>query len=248
MTDSRRFYRAMSHSTLGPSRQTFGPNLRILVVLLVIGFLFSGLAYAVAHEIRDRTAWIVFNALTVGFGVTIVGSLASRAWLHDGGISYRSIFGYGEVRWEEIEWIYYGAADLQAHWIPLGKLERLKLVTREQRKVSFGGNIQNASMLYEAASQKTFDRLYGRAVEEFNSGTELSFGSIRVTPSLGIIIQKWLVPKTILWREIAGFQADEYFVSFDRVAKHFAVRVATERVANVRVLHLLLMGAMKHVW
>ena len=63
-----------------------------------------------------------------------------------------------------------------------------------------------------------------------------------------VIIQKWLVPRTMLWREIAGFQADEYFVSFDRVAKHLAVGVATERVAILRVLHTLLMGMINHVW
>ena len=32
------------------------------------------------------------------------------------------------------------------------------------------------------------------------------------------------------------------------LAKHFTIRVAAERVANVRILHSLLPGVMKHVW
>lgn len=234
------------YSTLGPTIQTFGPSLRISAILIVIGFLFCGLAYAVAHEVQERTAWIVFDALTLGFCVYIAHHLASRAWLHESGISYRSILGYGEVRWEEIEWIHYGAVDLHAHGVPLGKFEKLKLITREQQKISFGGNIRDAGVLYEAASQKTFERLYTRAVEEFNSGSELRFGSIRVEPSRGITIRKWLFSQKVRWQEIAGFQVNEYLVSF--VARHFAIRVPTERVANVRVLHALLMGAMKRVW
>lgn len=240
--------RPMRHSTLGPAIQTFGPSLRISAILTVIGFLFCGLAYAVAHEIQDRTAWIVFDVLTLGFCVYIARHLGSRAWLHESGISYRNIFGYGEVRWEEIEWIYYGAGDLHAHWVPLGKFEKLKVVTREQNKISFAGNIRNAGVLYEGAAQKTFERLYRRAVEEFNSGSELKFGSIRVEPSRGITIRNWLFSRRILWQEIAAFQVNEYLVSVDRVARHFAVRVPTERVANVRVLHALLTGVMKHVW
>ena len=122
------------------------------------------------------------------------------------------------------------------------------MITNEQQKISFSGNIREAGVLYEAASQKTFERLYRRAVEEFNSGSELRFGAIRIEPSRGITIPKWLFSLRIRWQEIAGFQVNEYLVSFECVNRHFAVRVPTERVANVRVLHTLLMGVMKHVW
>jgi hypothetical protein len=238
----------MRYSTLGPATKTFGPSLRISAILTLLALLFCGLAYAVAHEVQNFTAWIVFDALTLGFCAYIVRHLASRAWLHESGISHRSIFGYGEVRWDEIEWIYYGAVELHAHWIPLGTYEKLKLITREQQEISFAGNIRDTGILYQAASQKTFERLYRRAVEEFNSGSELRFGSIRVAPSSGITIQKSLFSRKIPWQEIAGFQVNEYVVSFDRAARHFTVKVPTERVANMRVLEALLMGVMKHVW
>ena len=233
---------------MGPAIQSFGPSLRISAILILLAFLFCGLAYAVAHELQDRTAWIIFDVLTLGFCVYIARHFASRAWLHETGISYRHILGFGEVRWEEIDWIYYGAVELHAHWVPLGKFEKLTLITREQRSISFGGDIRDAGVLYEVSSQKTFERLYRRTVDEFNSGSELRFGSIRVERSGGLTIQKWLFSRKISWQEIAGFQVDEYFVSFDRVAKHFAVRVPTGKVANARVLNALLTGAMKHIW
>ena len=235
----------MRYSILGPAKQTFGPSLRISVILMLLAFLFCGLAYAVARDVQDRTAWIVFEALTLFFCVYVACHLTSRAWLHETGISYRRIFGYGEVRWEEIEWIYYGAVELDVHGVlVLGKLEKLKLITREHHKISFVG-IRNAGVLYETASQKTFERLYRRAVEEFNCGSELGFGSICVEPSRGITIRKWLSSRRILWQEIAGFQVNEYLASFERAARYFAIRVPTERIANVRVLHALLMGVMK---
>ena len=238
----------MRHSTLGPVTQTFGPSLRITAILLVIGLLSCGLAYAMAHEIQDRTAWTVFDALTLGFGVYLARHLASRAWLHEGGISYRNILGYGEVRWEEIESIYFGAVDLHADWIPLGTFERFTAITNQQKKISFGGNIRNAGVIYDAAAQRTFERFYRKAVAEFDSGSELKFGSILVRPSQGIILRRWLFSQTIPWREVAAFQVDNYFVNFDRMATHFPVKMAAEKVANVRVLHALLMGVMKHVW
>jgi hypothetical protein len=238
----------MRHSTLGPTVQTFGPSLRITAILFVAGLLPCGLAYAVAHEIQDRTAWIVFDSLTLGFGVYFASHLSCRAWLHEAGISYRNLLGYGEVRWEEIEQIYFGAVEVHAHWMPLGTFERLKIITNLQKRVSFGGNIQNTGGINAAAVQRTFERLYGKVVEEFNSGSELKFGAIRVSRSQGVIIRGWFFSRTIPWPEIAGFRADDYFVSFERMAKHFTIRVAAERVANVRVLHSLLMGVMKHVW
>jgi len=238
----------MKHTTLGPVAQTFGPSRRITAILPVIGVVVCGLAYAVAHETHDRTAWTVFDALTLGLGVYLARHLASRAWLHEGGISYRSILGYGEVRWEEIESIYFGAADVHADWISLGTFETFKAITNQQKKISFGVNIRNAGVIYAAAAQRTFERLYGKAVAEFNSGSELTFGAIRVRPSQGIVLRKWLFSRTIPWPEVAGFQVNSYFVSFDRMTKHFPVRMAAEKVANVRVLHALLMGVMKHVW
>ena len=114
----------MRHSTLGSTIQTFGPSLRIVTILVVVGLVPCGLACAVAREIEERTAWLVFDGLTLGFGVSIARHLACRAWLQEVGISYRNILGYGEVRWEEIEQIYFGAVELHAHWIPLGTFER----------------------------------------------------------------------------------------------------------------------------
>ena len=238
----------MRHSTLGPALQTFGPSLRITAILLVIGFLFCGLAYAVAHEIQDRTAWAVFDALTLGFGVYLSRHLASRVWLHETGISYRNILGYGEVHWEELEQIYFGSIELHVHWIPLGTFDKFKVVTSQQKKISFPGDIRNAGVLNDAASQRTFERLYRKAVEEFNSGSDLNFGAIRVSPVQGVSIKGLLFSRKIAWRDVAAFQVDNYFMDFERVGKQFPVKVATERVANTRVLHALLMGVMKHVW
>ena len=131
--------------------------------------------------------------------------LACRAWLHEAGISYRNILGYGEIRWEDIEQIYFGAAEVHVHGIPLGTFERLKIITNLQKRISFGGNIRNTAVLNAAAAQRTFERMHGKAVQEFNNGSELEFGAIRVSLSHGVTVQKWFFSRTIPWREIAAF-------------------------------------------
>jgi hypothetical protein len=59
-------------------------------------------------------------ALSAGFAVLALRHLLSRVWLHETGISFQGIFGYGEMRWQEVERLYFGSYEIHAHYIPLG--------------------------------------------------------------------------------------------------------------------------------
>ncbi|HET8923226.1 MAG TPA: hypothetical protein VFN26_09560 [Candidatus Acidoferrum sp.] len=79
----------MRNYSLGPPLETFGPNIRVIVIVLVLALLFCGLAFNVARDLQDHTAWRVFYALTAAFAAIVSWYLVSRVWLHELGISYR---------------------------------------------------------------------------------------------------------------------------------------------------------------
>src|SRR5260370_8182354 len=93
----------LRNSTLGPPFDTYGPNVRVIAILLVLALLFCWLAFAVARDLRDPTAWFVFYALTAAFAGIVCWHLVSRVWLHELGISYRGILGYGETPWLDLD-------------------------------------------------------------------------------------------------------------------------------------------------
>lgn len=234
--------------TLGLPLETYGPNIRVIAILLVLALLFCGLAFAVAIDLRDPTAWLVFYALTAAFAGIVSWRLVSRVWLHELGISYRGILGYGEIRWLELDRFYFGSYELHAEHIPLGTFYRLKLISIRGQKVSLGERIRQADELAARIAQFSFEPLMQRALQTFNSGGVVDFGAIRVSRSDGVTIVKLLSDTKIPWQEIEGYDILSSHVSFHRFHKRFASRVASDRVANLTVLRALLDGVMHHVW
>lgn len=228
--------------------ETYGPNLRITAIILALALLFCGLAFAVAIDIHDRTAWIVFYSLSAGFAVLALRHLLSRVWLHEMGISFRGIFGYGEMRWQEVESLYFGSYEMHAHYFPLGTFYRLKLTSTHGGKISLGERVRRADELAERIAKFTFERLLQKAVQEFNSGATVDFGAILVSRAEGVTIIKWYADKRIRCDEIAGYDFTSSDLRFHRFGKRLSVSVAADRVANARVLRALLDTVMERVW
>jgi hypothetical protein len=234
--------------TLGPPVETYGPNLRIAAIVVVLGLLFCWLAFAVAIDTRDRTAWAVFLGLTAGFAALALRPLLSRVWMHEMGISFRGILGYGEMRWQEVERLYFGSYEMHAHYFPLGTFYRLKLISSHGEKVSLGERVRRADELAERIGKFTMERLLQKAVQEFNSGATVDFGAILVTRAEGVTLRKWYTDKKIRWDEIAGYDFTSSDLRFHRFGKRLSVNVAADRVANVRVLRALLDTVMERAW
>lgn len=57
---------ALQNYSLGPPVETFGPNWKVVAIVVALALLFCWPALAVAWDLHDRTAWIVFYAL---FGI-----------------------------------------------------------------------------------------------------------------------------------------------------------------------------------
>src|SRR5260370_17355181 len=50
--------------TLGPPLETYGPNVRVIAILLVLALLFCWLSFAVAIDLRDPTPCFLFYPFT----------------------------------------------------------------------------------------------------------------------------------------------------------------------------------------
>ena len=237
----------LENYTLGPPVKTYGPNIKVTAILGVVGLFPCLLAFAVANDIKDPTAWTVFYALSALYGGMFLRQLRSRVWLHETGITYRSMFGHGEMQWLDMDRIYFGAHEIHAHYIPLGTFYRLKLVSTHGQKVSLGERIRSADDLAKEIAKFTLKPMMHKATQSFESG-QLDFGAIRVSRSKGVTIKKWYSDKEIPWQEIEAYEHTNTYFKLHRFKKHFAVSVLSERIANAHVLHALLDGVMHRVW
>ncbi|HET8923225.1 MAG TPA: DUF6585 family protein [Candidatus Acidoferrum sp.] len=158
------------------------------------------------------------------------------------------MFGYGEIRWLELDRVYFGSYELHAQHFPLGTFYRLKLITTHGKKVSLGERVRHAEELAERIGRFSFKPLMQKALETFDSGGVVDFGAILVSRSEGVIIVKLLSDTKIRWEEIEGYDILSSHVSFHRFHKRFARSIASDRVANLLVLRALLDGVMHQVW
>jgi uncharacterized protein DUF6585 len=238
----------LQNYSLGPPVETFGPNWKIVAIVVALGLLFCWLALAVAWDLHDRTAWIVFYALTAAFVALALRHVLPRVWVHETGISFRGLFGQCEMRWQEVERLYFGSYEMHAHYVPLGTFYRLKLVSSHGVKLSLGERVGRADELAERIAKYTFERLLQKAKHELDRGATLDFGPILVSRPEGVKLLKWYADTRIRWEEIVGYDFTSSELVFHRAGKRFAAKVRTEKVPNVRVLRVLLDSVMQPVW
>jgi len=238
----------LQNYTLGPPLQTYGPNIKVTVILCVVGVLLCLLILAVAVEVKDLTAWTIFYLVAALFGGVVLRQLSSRAWLHETGITWRGIRGPGEMRWRDLERMYFGSYEIHAHYIPLGTFHRLKLVCTQGQKVSLGERIGGADDLAREIAKFTLKPLLEKALQSFDNGQEVQFGKIIVSRNEGVTVRTWYDDKTIPWQEIESYERNDAYFKIHRIKKRFAVSVSSEKIANVHVLHALLDGVMGQVW
>ena len=230
----------MNDRMLGPSYETFGPNFRITLALLGLGGLFCWLAYEAAVEFHERIAWVIFYLLSVGFGLLTVVHLSFRVWVHDGGISYRGIFGRVVVPWREIIRIYFGAYDIHAHYVALGTFYSLKLITKSGANPSIGARVHSAGELGELIRSRTLPGMLQKAKHEFENGVELDFARVRIHRKNGVKYYKRFHWQAIHWEDLTEYGVSDSHVNLGSTKRFFKVNIAAETVANTHVLEELL--------
>jgi len=154
----------------------------------------------------------------------------------------------GEMRWRDLERMYFGSYEIHAHYIPLGTFHRLKLVSTLGQKVSLGERIGGADSLGREIAKFTLKPLLEKALQSFENGQEVEFGKIIVSRNKGVTVRTWYDDKRIAWQEIESYACNDAYFKIHRFKKHFAVSISSEKIANAHVLHALLDGVMRQVW
>jgi hypothetical protein len=94
---------------LGPVLDTYKTNVRMTLIVIALAFIFCTPLWFASQETKSPVARLIFLAVLAFFALLIAERLTARAYLHDNGVSYTSILSHKEIRWVEVERLYYGA-------------------------------------------------------------------------------------------------------------------------------------------
>lgn len=129
-----------------------------------------------------------------------------RISLHDDGLTYRSMFGEKEMRWELLERFEYGAIKQRVNFIPVGTYYHFKLVDADGRELRFGNRVGQCAKLGSKIIDLSYPALFRKIVERFNADQEVSFGAIRVSRNGGIKVKKFFGGfKEIPWNQVSSY-------------------------------------------
>jgi hypothetical protein len=239
----------MRNYTLGPPIETYGPNIRIAAILAAAGGFICLLAFSVAHEIKDTTAWAIFLGLSILLSGGLLWQLSYRAAVHETGVSCQNFFFSKEMRWYEVERFYFGCHEVHAHFIPLGSFYSLKLRNVHGQSLSLSNRIRHAEDFAHLVARFTLKPLLEKALQSFQSGNVISFGAITVAPSVGVTLKKLFFDKTLKWQDIEAYEVNSSCFKFQSRQKLFSSwTILSEKIANPHVLKALLDSVMQNVW
>jgi len=231
---------AMKRHSLDLELQSFGPNVRLALLLIAAGGFFTWIFLEGAREFHSVTAWLFFYLVGACSGLLILRHLVFRVWVHESGILYRGIFGVGEILWRDFDKIYYCTYDITFHFVTLGVFHRLTFITKRGLKLSIGERLYGSGDLAELIQSYTLPEMMRKAVHEFERGAQLDFGAIRLSRKNGVKYQNWWFWHEIRWENLSKYGVSDTHVNLSADNKLLGANIRAEKVANVHVLEELL--------
>jgi hypothetical protein len=191
---------------LGAELEAFGGNKIVMGVLAVLAALAGYLVFISFTAAAKDNAFRIFTLTLFAIPAFLLIWVKSvQVTLHSDGISYKSMFGEKEVRWDAVEKFYYSATKRSINFIPIGTFYTFKFVDNEGGKLRLGNRAERLAVLGQKLIELTYPTLIKKAVEQYNTGQEVDFGSIRVTRATGIKVKKFIGWKEIPWNEVSSY-------------------------------------------
>jgi hypothetical protein len=199
---------------MGPVLETYRGN---KIVMTLVALLALGPAWLVYVAFTSpsgtpfKTYTLIFFALPAFWFAWL---MSLRVTLHPVGITYRSLFGEKEMRWDMVERFGYEAITRSINFIPIGTYYLFRLRDAEGNKVRIGNRIERPAKLGEKIIEMTTPGLLQNAIDRYNSGEELDFGVIKVNRTAGIKLKKLFGYNEIPWDQVASFaiQQGEFYI------------------------------------
>lgn len=220
-----------------PAVEIFGPN---KFVLAIIGLFTFGTAASARSMMNNNTPdgeGLVLALVVFGVSVVyLIWLLSVRVSFYRNGLSYRTLFGAKKILWAEVEHFYYQATKRSVNLIPIGTYYSFKLVTGRGERIYFDNQIERPAIVGNHLIEMTYPLLLHKSINLFNSGTDLSFGPIRLGRSLGIRVKKLFWAVNIPLESVADYRIDHGIFYVWRVGRKRATGVPIGRIPNVFVL------------
>ena len=200
---------------LGPELETYKGNKIVMAVVVILGLFPLWLVYiaftSTPPEREFRIFTLVFLAVPLFF---LVWLMSVRVTLHSDGISYRSLFGEKEMRWDLLERFGYEAVKRSVNFIPIGTYYLFRLKDSEGTKLRIGNRIERPAQLGQKLIEQTYPELFKKVTDRFNSGQEVDFDAIRLSRAGGIKAKKLFGYHEIPWDQFGdcAIQRGEFYI------------------------------------
>jgi len=207
-------------------------------VVTLLAVVFTALAYSVLSNpaSRDFTTDLFFLVILALLAAALAWLFSLRVSIYSYGISKQTWFGSKQIRWYDIERFYYSATKRSVNFIPIGTYYSFKLVDREGNKIALTNSVERPSDLGQRLISSTFEPLYRKAAQLFDSGVELEFGPIRLSRDRGLKIKRLFTNKEIPLNQVSEYRIDKgHFYIFKKGEKR-TTGPAISRIPNAYVL------------
>lgn len=224
----------------GKATAVFHGN-RILVVLLLIGATaFTPLTLLLWQR---GGAWLT---VLIGFFVVTIAAVAVsliflKVRIFAEGVAVTSILGENEIRWDQVESLYFEAIQQRQYGIPVMTSYTLRLADMSGNMLKIPAGLSRARVLANLIVSKTTPLITDRLVPRFNSGERLTFGSIQISLPEGIQAKANAFNTVVTpWPMFTGVQIKMGMLSILRRDGKSGGVAAISRIPNAFVLQKLL--------
>lgn len=231
-----------------PAQRTFKDTLTFRIILgipflIVLGFAIYDYSN---REDFEPVIWTLTAIVAVFFLFACIWAAKRQISIHTEGISYKSLMGEKDLRWDEITETRYGQQpfNTSVHFGLLGVL-LMALMTKKgdrmirtfqimgPKTIKISANIRNQEEAIHLVLQAVNPRFRQEAERMLNSGGTVSFGNISLS-SVGVI---WKSKDPIPYSAIAKCRMDDAFVRIKAEGKWLDnIAVSPKKIPNVFVL------------
>jgi hypothetical protein len=227
----------------GAPVKTFSGNKLGLLLLVLLSLIALAVTVSVYTEADPSSKiWVV------GSGIAVLAPLALiMAWirsirltLFQEGFTYQSLFGTCEMRWSDVDRIYYQAVRQSVNFIPVGTSRTIKVIDRSGKKFKIGNRVANSEQLASDLVSITHDSIFDRAAATYNSGSEVDFGAVRLSRTAGLRVKGLFGYTTVPLSDVHSYKLHQGSFHLWRKQKRFSKSVSIAAIANVFVLTSIL--------
>jgi hypothetical protein len=233
-------------NVFGPPLATYGPRKLDIVVFALLAAGAFWLAWlALQQQGPDKEAGLYEAVFCVVVGMLLAAlalwNARRRVVLYPEGLTYSTVLGEKQIRWDSLDRFYYQATRQSINFIPVGTYYWFRFIGSEGQRIRFGGGLTKTADLAGRLIELAQGPLLKRIATQFDSGADVDFGPIRINRQGGISVRKSFGRvKQIPWSEVHSYAIQRGHFYIWRIGEKRTTGPAIAKVPNAFALHALL--------